>query len=216
MRRTLAFVVVGLLFNSAAIQAADNDSDALIPPVDGGSDRLLAFRFELPTLVVPGTRLQASDLHLPPARVPGADRLPAYALDLPPLRVPQGAAAVSARVVTAAATPNTPDGSRRIARSVNRPASLRALSVAYQTLNALDWLTTAQALKKTGYKEMNPILAPVASNSAALLVTKSAIAAVTVYAAERLGRRHRKVAIAAMVAANLVSGFAVAHNAKLR
>ncbi len=101
----------------------------------------------------------------------------------------------------------------QVAWSVERPSSFPALSMTFQVLSGLDWYTTSRALKN-GH-EANAVLAPIAGHPVALLAAKSAVAAATVYVAERLWKRNHAAAIVVMVAANIVTASAVAHNASL-
>lgn len=101
--------------------------------------------------------------------------------------------------------------SPQIVWSVDHPSSFRAMSLSYQAISGLDWFTTVRALNN-GHREANPVLAPVASNPTALLVTKSVSMIATLYVAERLWQRNRAAAVATMVAANVIMGCVVVHN----
>lgn len=132
---------------------------------------------------------------------------------------------VSARVISALDTstrfiedfvrsaPSRPTASSaaQIVWSVDRPTSFPALSLTYQALSGLDWFTTVRALNN-GHREGNPTLAPLTTHPTALLLTKSASTAATLYLAERLWKRDRPAAIALMVAVNIIQGVVVVHN----
>jgi hypothetical protein len=109
--------------------------------------------------------------------------------------------------------PGSVSPAAQVAWSVERPSSFPVLSMTFQALSGLDWYTTSRALKNG--REANPMLAPIAGYPVALLAAKSAAAAATVYVAERLWKRNHAAAIAVMIAADVVTASAVAHNASL-
>jgi hypothetical protein len=92
------------------------------------------------------------------------------------------------------------------------PATLRSLYASYTALSVIDVQTTRIALR-SGFHEANPLMSPIANHSAALFAVKGASAAATIYLTEHLRPRHPAMAVAAIVAANAISGFVVTRNA---
>lgn len=82
-----------------------------------------------------------------------------------------------------------------------RPVVLPVLYVALGGVNAWDLYSTSAALK-AGAVEGNPVVAPVAGNTAGMIGLKLAAAGSTIFFAERLWRRNRVAAIAMMAAIN--------------
>jgi hypothetical protein len=76
-----------------------------------------------------------------------------------------------------------------------------ALTAAFLTLSVLDSYTTSVALKH-GLQEKNPVIAPIASDSTTLYVTKTALAVTTIIAARHVWKANRVAGIVTMVAAN--------------
>jgi hypothetical protein len=93
-----------------------------------------------------------------------------------------------------------------------------ALPVLYGTLAALqayDGWSTVKALR-LGAVEANPALTSVASNPGAMLALKAGATTVSIYAAERMWRRHRHVeAVVTMVVVNGMMATVAAHNASV-
>jgi hypothetical protein len=87
-----------------------------------------------------------------------------------------------------------------------RPPALVPLYVTFAALQILDAHSTTRGLKN-GAVEANPIMAPLAGNTAALHATKIAAAGAILYATEKIWRKNRLAAIMTMVAVN--SGLAV-------
>ena len=92
-------------------------------------------------------------------------------------------------------------------------AALHSLYASYAALSVIDVQTTRMALRSGSFHEANSLMSPVAGNSAALLVVKGAAAASTIYLTQRLRWHHPRMAVGAIVAVNIVSGFVVARNA---
>ncbi len=66
---------------------------------------------------------------------------------------------------------------------------------------------------RRGAVEANPVLAPVTSTPAAIWAAKGAATFASIYAAERLWKRHRRTeAIATMVAVNAIMASVAIHN----
>jgi hypothetical protein len=95
------------------------------------------------------------------------------------------------------------------------PARGAVLPVLYGTLaglQAYDGWSTVMALRQ-GAREANPAMAAVASNPGAIWAVKVGATMASIYAAERLWKRHRHVeAIATMVAVNALMSAVAAHN----
>ena len=93
-----------------------------------------------------------------------------------------------------------------------RPALLLPLYLSLGAAHGFDVYTTTRGLAR-GHTEGNPLVAPVAANPWALTAVKAASAATSIVLAERLWRRHRGAAVAAMVASNILIGVVAARNA---
>jgi hypothetical protein len=78
-------------------------------------------------------------------------------------------------------------------------------------LQILDVRSTLQVIKLGG-SEGNPMLRGLAAHPAMFVGVKAAIAAVSIYSAQRLAKHSKVAAIATMVALNSVYGMVVAHN----
>jgi hypothetical protein len=104
---------------------------------------------------------------------------------------------------------------------VTRPAGTRdehaggtllpALYVGFGALQVLDAHSTTRAVG-AGHRERNPVMAPFAGNTGAMLAVKAATTAGTVYMAHRLARRHRLAATVLMIAMNGAYAAIVAAN----
>lgn len=92
-----------------------------------------------------------------------------------------------------------------------RPAILPALYAGLGVLQTLDAYTTAAAVRN-GARETNPLMAPIASNRAAMLAVKAASATVSIYCAERLWKKNRVAAVAVMIGINAATAVVVANN----
>jgi hypothetical protein len=106
----------------------------------------------------------------------------------------------------AAAAPGAPDFSR-----IRRPSVLPALYALTAVTQALDAHSTFVALGR-GAREANPLMQGAASHGGALLAVKAGAAIGTVFMAEKMWRRNRAGAIAAIVAMNVVTTVIAAHN----
>jgi Domain of unknown function (DUF5658) len=78
-------------------------------------------------------------------------------------------------------------------------------------LQILDVRSTLQVIKLGG-SEGNPMLRGLAAHPAMFVGVKAAVAAVSIYSAQRLAKHSRVGAIATMVALNSVYAMVVAHN----
>lgn len=92
-----------------------------------------------------------------------------------------------------------------------RPLILPALYLSLGVLQGMDVYTTTRNLK-AGASELNPLMEPVAGNVFALTAVKVASTATSIYIAERLWKKNRFAAIAAMVASNVIVTAVVAKN----
>jgi hypothetical protein len=93
--------------------------------------------------------------------------------------------------------------------------TIRALSASYLALSVLDWRTTTQALQN-GAQEVNPMMSGVAPHSGIFLATKVGLSMTTLYAAERIRRHNRPMAMIVMIGANVAMSAVVAHNAAMK
>lgn len=119
--------------------------------------------------------------------------------------------AISDNPLTENSLPDTPLPAAPVTRSFQSPVLFTALATTHMILSVLDWHSTSNAVDR-GLSERNPVLAPLSSKSAALLATKTAVAATTVYLTARVWKHNRTAGIALMVAANVASSIIVAHN----
>jgi hypothetical protein len=108
--------------------------------------------------------------------------------------------------VAVTAAPGAPDFSR-----IRRPSVLPALYAATVVTQALDAHSTFSALRH-GAREANPLMQGAVSHGGALLAVKAGAAIGTVFMAEKMWRRNRAGAIAAIVAMNVVTAAIAAHN----
>lgn len=105
------------------------------------------------------------------------------------------------------------DRSYRSEFKARRPVALPVLYVTLGTLQAFDVYTTAKVLGGGGI-ERNPLIGPVTGNTAALAAVKAGSTAATIFFAERLWRRNKAAAIAAMVVTNGIMVTVVANNVR--
>ena len=95
------------------------------------------------------------------------------------------------------------------AEAPKRPVILAALYGTYGTLQAMDVVSTRQALA-VGALERNPLMKN--GNMAAMIAVKAAAGASTIYFAERLWKKNRVGAVIVMAALNGASAAIVARN----
>ena len=93
-----------------------------------------------------------------------------------------------------------------------RPKILTSLYVSYGSLQVLDVHSTSRALASGSGREANPALRGIAGNPAALIAVKAATAGATIWATEKLRKKHRAAAIGFMAALNSFMAVVVAHN----
>ena len=97
----------------------------------------------------------------------------------------------------------------------SRGSLLPSLYVGLAALQAYDGFSTRKAISRGGV-EVNPLMGPIASRSAALYAVKAATTAASIYAAERLWRQHHRVqAVALMAVTNGLMAAVATHNASV-
>jgi hypothetical protein len=94
-----------------------------------------------------------------------------------------------------------------------RPMILPALYVSLGAVQAWDVYSTSAALK-AGAVEGNPLVAPIANNSAGMIAVKFATVATTVFFAERLWRKNRVAAVVMMAGINGVTAAVAMRNVR--
>ena len=92
-----------------------------------------------------------------------------------------------------------------------RPALLIPLYVSFAGLQAMDAHSTLKAVE-SGYVESNPLMVAATRHRGALVAVKLATTAAVIASGERLWRRNRVAAVAAIVAVNVAYAAIVAHN----
>jgi uncharacterized protein DUF5658 len=112
----------------------------------------------------------------------------------------------TAETQTVPRIPEVEPAARQDSRGVLVP-----LYISAATLQMLDVHSTHRALS-SGYTEGNPMMAGIASNTAAFVAVKAATAATTIWVSEKLRKRNRAAAIGLMVAVNVATATVVAHN----
>jgi hypothetical protein len=105
-----------------------------------------------------------------------------------------------------------------VTRGASIPARGPILPVLYGTLaglQAYDGWSTVRAVR-LGATEANPAVAGIASNAGAMWALKAGTTMTSIYVAERLWRRQRRVeAIVTMVAVNGMMAMVATHNASV-
>ena len=122
---------------------------------------------------------------------------------------------VSKTIAVSAATGTQPRVLRGPALRVARGAALPVLYGTLAGLQAYDGWSTVKAVR-LGATESNPAVAGIASNAPAMWAVKAGATMASIYAAERLWRRHRRTeAIITMVAVNGAMAMVAARNASV-
>ena len=122
------------------------------------------------------------------------------------------AAATSAPA--AAAQPGQPVRiAREIPKSGGGGLGMMSLYASTVALQALDVHSTMTALNR-GAVEANPMMRGVTSNKAVFITTKAALAASTVFVANRLAKRNKTSAMIFLAAVNSIYAGIVMHNYK--
>jgi hypothetical protein len=93
-------------------------------------------------------------------------------------------------------------------------ALFRGLGVAYLTLGSADTAQTAYAMSQGGYREMNPILRPVAGRPVALGTLKMVVPLTFIYGTAQWYQKDPQSATAMRVIAVALQGFVVIWNAR--
>ena len=95
---------------------------------------------------------------------------------------------------------------------LRRPDRFETLCLTLAALTVVDTVTTSRALSDGSGRELNPLLAPFASNTFALAATKAAVDVAAVYLARRLWHRDHGAAVNVLIASNAMVGVAVVRN----
>jgi len=122
---------------------------------------------------------------------------------------PKSATPIAAAVSQAAKSAEPPVNPWMGSPAPRRPIALSALYGTYGTLQALDVVTTRQALA-AGARERNPMMKD--GNMAAMIAVKTVAGASTIYFTERLWKRNRVGAVIVMAALNGATAAIVARN----
>src|SRR5258708_15169280 len=105
-----------------------------------------------------------------------------------------------------------PSGESRVLQKspwrLRRPDRFETLCFTLAALTVVDTVTTSRALNDGTGRELNPILAPFASNTFALAATKTAVDVAVVYLARRLWHRDHGAAVNVLNASNAMVGVA--------
>lgn len=111
-----------------------------------------------------------------------------------------------------ARTPDTPLTTQpAVEGGAPRGALITTLYSSFIALQALDAHSTIRALDR-GAREANPVIAPLADNTAALIALKAGTAAGVIYMTDRVRRHNRVASIIIMAAANSAYATIVARN----
>ena len=94
----------------------------------------------------------------------------------------------------------------------HRPAALTPLYVSLVAVNVLDVTSTYDALHSANAREANPVVSRIVDQPAAFIAVKAATTATTIWAAEKLWRKHRLAAVAVVGMANAALATAVVNN----
>jgi hypothetical protein len=114
----------------------------------------------------------------------------------------------SLRIDTLPAVPPAP------VRTERRGALVSSLYVTFIGLQVLDAHSTIRALDR-GARESNPVVAPFAHNTPALIALKAGTAAGVLYMTDRVRRHNRLASIVLMVAANSAYATIVSRNYRI-
>ena len=140
---------------------------------------------------------------------------------IPVLTAQQEPAAFLASVAAATSTPAAaaqPGQPVRIAREMPKSGGgglgMMSLYASTIALQALDVHSTMTALNR-GAVEANPLMGSATSNKPVFFATKAAVAASTVFVANRLAKHNKRVAIVFLAAINSVYAGIVMHNYKV-
>ena len=95
----------------------------------------------------------------------------------------------------------------------HRPDRFETLCLTLAGLSVIDTVMTSRALGDGSGQELNPMLAPFASNTFALAASKAALDGAAIYLARRIWHRDQDRAIHVLIASNAVVGAAIVKNA---
>ena len=156
------------------------------------------------TLLLPGNIGDVATLE------PAGAQVAAVVQTLPALS-PALAADLAAPLPGAATVPTASFAPRLPWTRKGRPGALTGMYLTYGTLQALDVYSTQRALRN-GAVELNPVMRPLTSSTAAMLAVKGLSTAVSIYCAEKAWKRNRKAAVVLMAAINGATAYVVSHN----
>jgi len=90
-----------------------------------------------------------------------------------------------------------------------------SLFATYATLQALDFMTTINAMHNGRGEEINPLVGDLAKHPAAFAATKGVSTLLTLVFMHRYAKAHPKAAAVTMIALNAAYSFVVASNARI-
>jgi Domain of unknown function (DUF5658) len=96
-------------------------------------------------------------------------------------------------------------------RGAGTSATLKSLYASTAVMQGLDVHSTMAVLKHGG-GEANPLMGGLVTNKAAFIGVKAAVAAGTIMAAHKIGKRNKVAAVVTLVAINSAYAFVVQHN----
>jgi hypothetical protein len=94
----------------------------------------------------------------------------------------------------------------------HRPAALAPLYVSLVSMNVLDVVSTYDALRSANGREANPIVSRIVDRPPVFIAVKAATTATSIWAAEKLWRKHRFAAVALVGIANAALAATVVNN----
>lgn len=124
-----------------------------------------------------------------------------------------GAIGVFVMLVGSLGSPGPVGSAADLARPVRKPALL-VLYSSFAALDALDIHSTLRAIGN-GAVEANPAMRGVVSSKASFIAMKAATGGIVIFMAEKVRKRHPKLAIGLMAGLNSVMAIVVAHNYSL-
>jgi len=108
------------------------------------------------------------------------------------------------------------DPSNRLHRDQRRGALLVSLYASAAAMNAFDTYSTVTAVETGVGTESNPLMRGVAGHAAAMWAVKGGVTASSLFVAERMWRKHRRVgAITTMIAINVMTAAVAVNNARV-
>jgi|WetSurMetagenome_2_1015567.scaffolds.fasta_scaffold51348_2 hypothetical protein len=94
-------------------------------------------------------------------------------------------------------------------------AFFTASLVTMTALNVADYISTVQALKRTGLREGNPLMKPFVKNQAVFAAVKAGTTALSVWGMNSLWKKDRTMAWILTTASNFLLSYVVANNFRL-